>query len=76
MASMRLVFAVLLTLPAFCQPRLLLNPNDLDRIKKLALTKPWAANVVAENQQLASEECRDEIALTPRFSFVRTGGNQ
>ena len=76
MASMQLVFAVLLTLPAFCQPRLLLNPTDLECIKNLASTEPWAANVVAENQQLASEECRDEIALTPRFSFVRTGGKQ
>jgi oligo-alginate lyase len=44
---MRLVCAILLALPAFCQPRLLLNSTDLDRIKNLAATEPWAATVVA-----------------------------
>jgi hypothetical protein len=45
---MRFALALLLALPAFAEPRLLLAPRDLDRIQKLAHDQPWAAKVVGD----------------------------
>jgi hypothetical protein len=44
---MRMVCAFLLAVPGFCEPRLLFNSGDLERIRKVAATEPLAAKVVA-----------------------------
>jgi hypothetical protein len=46
--AMRLALAVILALPAFAGPGLLLAPGDLDRIQKLAHDEPWAAKIVGD----------------------------
>ncbi|MGH9668393.1 MAG: heparinase II/III domain-containing protein, partial [Bryobacteraceae bacterium] len=38
----------LLALPAFCNPHLLLNADDIARMHKLAASEPWAAHVIAD----------------------------
>jgi hypothetical protein len=44
---MRRALLFLLAVPAFCEPRLLFNSADLERIKNVAAAEPWAAKVVA-----------------------------
>jgi hypothetical protein len=52
---MRFALALLVALPAFAEPRLMLGPNDLDRIKKLTHDQPWAAKVVTSLIRSADE---------------------
>jgi hypothetical protein len=52
---MRLALAFFLALPCLADPRLLLAPADLDRIRKLAAEQPWAAQIV-RNLLRASDE--------------------
>ena len=44
---MRAAFLFLLAVPALCEPHLLFNAADLERIRKVAAAEPWAAKVVA-----------------------------
>ena len=70
MASMHVACALLLVVPGFCEPRLLSDAGDLERIGKVAAVEPWAAKVVAGLVREVDEW--PELTLTPRFSVVRT----
>jgi hypothetical protein len=50
---MRIFIFFLWALPVFCQPRLLLDARDFERIRKLAATHPWAATVLGELRRRA-----------------------
>lgn len=57
----RLVSLALLAAPLFCQPNLLLNSGDLDRIRKLAAAQPWAATAVRELVSAAERWPADHV---------------
>ena len=52
---MRLAILLLAVQPAFAQPGLLLDSRDFDRIRQLAASEPWAANVVSGLREYAED---------------------
>jgi len=55
MLRMRVALVFLLIIPAFCEPHLLLNASEIDRIQKLARSEPWAANIVHTLTEAAND---------------------
>src|SRR5215467_13571050 len=52
---MRLVFLLLLAVPAVAAPKLLLDPNDIARIRKTVAAEPWAKAIAADLVHYADE---------------------
>jgi hypothetical protein len=52
---MRPCILLLVALPAFCEPSLLLGPEDFARIQKLARSQPWAKAVADDLRRRADD---------------------
>jgi hypothetical protein len=52
---MRITLLLVLALPALAAPRMLLNPNDIERIRHAAASDPWARSLAADLIRYADE---------------------
>lgn len=55
MKAMRFALLVLLAAPALAAPKLMLDPHDIERIRKTAATEPWAKQVAGDLIHFADE---------------------